>query len=64
MAKYEVISKGIFVQDAKGKLLELEVGDVIDESNPHIASKLREVNQKTLEVATPEKEAPKDKKTK
>lgn len=62
MAKYEVISKGIFVKE-KGKLRELEIGEIIDESTPHLASKLREVNEKkNLEVATP-KEAP-PKKTK
>lgn len=59
MAKYEVISKGIFVKE-KGKLRELEIGEIIDESTPHIASKLREVNEKkTLEVATPKEASPK-----
>lgn len=56
MAKYEVIAPGIFIKDKSGKMVELQVGDIIDESTPHIESKLREVNAKTLEVATPDKE--------
>lgn len=64
MAKYEVIAKGIFIKDKGGRMVELEIGDVIDESTPHIAAKLRQVSDKVLEVATPEKEPPKAKKTK
>jgi hypothetical protein len=64
MAKYEVIAKGIFVKDKDGRMRELEIGDVIDESTPHIESKLRKVNEKMLEVATPQESQPKAKKTK
>lgn len=64
MAKYEVIASGIFVKDKDGRLRELAIGDVIDESTPHIESKLRQVNDKVLEVATPQESQPKAKKTK
>lgn len=64
MAKYEVISSGIFVKDKDGRLRELAIGDVIDESTPHIESKLRPVGEKILEVATPQESQPKAKKTK
>lgn len=64
MAKYEVIASGIFVKDKEGRLRELSIGDVIDESTPHIESKLRQISEKILEVATPQESQPKAKKTK
>lgn len=64
MAKYEVIAPGIFIKDKSGKMVELQVGDVIEESTPHIESKLRQVSEKVLEVATPQESQPKAKKTK
>lgn len=64
MAKYEVIAPGIFIKDKSGKMVELQVGDVIEESTPHIESKLRTVGEKILEVATPQESQPKAKKTK
>lgn len=64
MAKYEVIAPGIFIKDKSGKMVELQVGDIIDESTPHIESKLRPVGEKTLEVATPQESQPRTKKTK
>lgn len=64
MTKYEVIAKGIFVKDKDGRLRELAIGDVIDESTPHIESKLRQVSEKILEVATPQESQPKAKKSK
>lgn len=64
MAKYEVVASGIFVKDKDGRLRELAIGDVIEESTPHIESKLRQVSEKVLEVATPQESQPKTKKTK
>lgn len=64
MAKYEIIASGIFVKDKDGRLRELSIGDVIEESTPHIESKLRQVSEKILEVATPQESQPKAKKTK
>ena len=64
MAKYEVIASGIFVKDKDGRLRDLAIGDIINESTPHIESKLRLVSEKILEVATPQESQPKAKKTK
>lgn len=57
MAKYEVIARGIFVKE-KGKIRELQLGEVIAEPAVHLMSKLRVMPElpKTFEVATPEKE--------
>lgn len=57
MAKYEVIARGIFVKE-KGKIRELQLGEVITEPAEHLMSKLRVMPElpKTFEVATPEKE--------
>jgi hypothetical protein len=40
MAKYEVIARGIFVKE-KGKIRELQLGEVITEPADHLMSKLR-----------------------
>lgn len=40
MAKYEVIARGIFVKE-KGKIRELQLGEVITEPAEHLMSKLR-----------------------
>lgn len=57
MAKYEVIARGIFVKE-KGKIRELQLGEVITEPAGHLMSKLRVMPElpKTFEVATPAKE--------
>lgn len=57
MAKYEVIARGIFVKE-KGKIRELQLGEVITEPAEHLMSKLRVMPElpKTFEVATPAKE--------
>ena len=57
MAKYEVIARGIFVKE-KGKIRELQLGEVITEPADHLMSKLRVMPElpKTFEVATPAKE--------
>lgn len=54
MAKYEVIARGIFVKE-KGKIRELQLGEVITEPDEHLMSKLRVMPElpKTFEVATP-----------
>lgn len=56
MAKYEVIARGIFVKE-KGKIRELQLGEVITEPAEHLMSKLRVMPelQKSFEVATPAK---------
>lgn len=61
--KYEVIASGIFVRE-KGKLRELQIGEVIDDVQPQWMAKLRQMAepQKTLEVATPQEKPPKKKK--
>lgn len=63
MAKYEVIASGIFVRE-KGKLRELQIGEVIDDVQPQWMAKLRPMAepQKTFEVATPQEKPPKKKK--
>lgn len=57
MAKYEVISRGIFVKE-KGEIRELQLGEVVAEPTEYLMSKLRVMPElpKTFEVATPEKE--------
>ena len=40
MAKYEVIARGIFVKE-KGKIRELQLGEVITEPDEHLLPKLR-----------------------
>nr|UVX77919.1 MAG: hypothetical protein [Bacteriophage sp.] len=57
MAKYEVIARGIFVKE-KGKIRELQLGEVITEPAEHLMSKLRVMPEleKSFEVATPAKE--------
>lgn len=54
MAKYEVIARGIFVKE-KGKIRELQLGEVITEPDEHLLPKLRIMPElpKTFEVATP-----------
>jgi hypothetical protein len=56
MAKYEVIARGIFVKE-KGKIRELQLGEVITEPAEHLMSKLRAMPElpKSFEVATPAK---------
>lgn len=56
MAKYEVIARGIFVKE-KGKVRELQLGEVITEPAEHLMSKLRVMPElpKSFEVATPAK---------
>ena len=56
MAKYEVIARGIFVKE-KGKIRELQLGEVITEPADHLMSKLRVMPElpKSFEVATPAK---------
>ena len=56
MAKYEVIARGIFVKE-KGKIRELQLGEVITEPDEHLMSKLRVMPElpKSFEVATPAK---------
>ena len=56
MAKYEVIARGIFVKE-KGKIRELQLGEVITEPAEHLMSKLRVMPElpKSFEVATPAK---------
>lgn len=62
MAKYEVIARGIFVKE-KGKIRELQLGEVITEPDEHLLPKLRVMPElpKTFEVATPAKEEDDDK---
>lgn len=62
MAKYEVIARGIFVKE-KGKMRELQIGEVIETPPEHWMSKLRVMPElpKTFEVATPAKEEDEDK---
>lgn len=57
MAKYEVIARGIFVKE-KGKIRELQLGEVIAEPADHLMSKLRVMPEleKTFEVSTHTKE--------
>lgn len=57
MAKYEVIARGIFVKE-KGKIRELQLGEVITEPAEHLLPKLRIMPDlpKTFEVATHTKE--------
>ena len=56
MAKYEVIARGIFVKE-KGKIRELQLGEVITEPDEHLLPKLRVMPEltKSFEVATPAK---------
>lgn len=62
MAKYEVIARGIFVKE-KGKVRELQLGEVITEPAEHLMSKLRVMPElpKSFEVATPAKKDGDDK---
>ena len=64
MAKYEVIARGIFVKE-KGKIRELQLGEVITEPDEHLLPKLRVMPElgKTFEVATPKEKTTKKKKT-
>ena len=39
MAKYEVIARGIFVKE-KGKIRELQLGEVITEPDEHLPPKV------------------------
>nr|DAM07422.1 MAG TPA: hypothetical protein [Caudoviricetes sp.] len=63
MAKYEVIARGIFVKE-KGKIRELQLGEVITEPAEHLMSKLRIMPEleKSFEVATPQEKTTKRKK--
>lgn len=63
MAKYEVIARGIFVKE-KGKIRELQLGEVITEPDAHLLPKLRIMPEleKSFEVATPQGKTTKKKK--
>lgn len=63
MAKYEVIARGIFVKE-KGKIRELQLGEVITEPEEHLLPKLRVMPElgKSFEVATPQQKTTKKKK--
>lgn len=63
MAKYEVIARGIFVKE-KGKIRELQLGEVITEPEGHLLPKLRVMPEleKSFEVATPQEKTTKKKK--
>lgn len=63
MAKYEVIARGIFVKE-KGKIRELQLGEVITEPGEHLLPKLRVMPElgKSFEVATPQQKTTKKKK--
>lgn len=63
MAKYEVIARGIFVKE-KGKIRELQLGEVITEPDEHLLPKLRIMPEleKAFEVATPQEKTTKRKK--
>lgn len=63
MAKYEVIARGIFVKE-KGKIRELQLGEVITEPDEHLLPKLRIMPEvaKSFEVATPQEKTTKKKK--
>ena len=63
MAKYEVIARGIFVKE-KGKIRELQLGEVITEPDAHLLPKLRIMPEleKSFEVATPQQKTTKKKK--
>ncbi|EIN1803806.1 hypothetical protein LOH90_004309 [Salmonella enterica] len=63
MAKYEVIARGIFVKE-KGKIRELQLGEVITEPDEHLLPKLRIMTEleKSFEVATPQQKTTKKKK--
>lgn len=61
MAKYEVIAKGIFIKE-DGKIRELVIGEVIENVGEYWGAKLREINHKSFEVATPDDKPPKKKK--
>lgn len=63
MAKYEVIARGIFVKE-KGKIRELQLGEVITEPDEHLLPKLRIMPAlgKSFEVATPQQKTTKKKK--
>lgn len=63
MAKYEVIARGIFVKE-KGKIRELQLGEVITEPDGHLLPKLRIMPEleKSFEVATPQEKTTKRKK--
>lgn len=63
MAKYEVIARGIFVKE-KGKIRELQLGEVITEPDEHLLPKLRIMPEleKSFEVATPQQKTTKKKK--
>lgn len=63
MAKYEVIARGIFVKE-KGKIRELQLGEVITEPEGHLLPKLRVMPEleKSFEVATPQEKKTKKKK--
>lgn len=53
MARYEVISSGIYVKE--GSILrELNIGEIIDDAPPQWNSKLRVVPDKVFEVSTPQ----------
>ncbi len=63
MAKYEVIARGIFVKE-KGKIRELQLGEVITEPAEHLLPKLRIMPEleKSFEVSTPQEKTTKKKK--
>lgn len=63
MAKYEVIARGIFVKE-KGKIRELQLGEVITEPDEDLLPKLRIMPEleKSFEVATPQQKTTKKKK--
>ena len=63
MAKYEVIARGIFVKE-KGKIRELQLGEVITDPDEHLLPKLRIMPEleKSFEVATPQQKTTKKKK--
>ena len=63
MTKYEVIARGIFVKE-KGKIRELQLGEVITEPDEHLLPKLRVMPEleKPFEVATPQQKTTKKKK--
>ena len=61
MAKYEVVANGIFVKEG-GKVRELQIGEIIENPGIHWGAKVREINHKSFEVATPQEKPPKKKK--
>lgn len=61
MSKFEVIEKGLFVKE-NGKVRELEIGEIIENPGIYWGAKVREINHKSFEVATPQDKPPKKKK--